>query len=109
MLSRIMISVATAVALVATPMASAARSCILVNAPSQEACQSPCCLNMTCCVTSANNTAPSTQPLAKNGSAPETNAIGVPAVVAVLPRQPWEESRRCQINSGSGGLLPPQL
>src|SRR5262249_40556628 len=109
MLSRIMISMAAAVAMLVAPMGSAARSCILVNAPSQKACQPRCCANMTCCVTSLKNPAPSTQPLAKNGSAPETNAVGASTVVAVFLHQSWEESRRCQVNNGSLALLPPQL
>jgi len=109
MLSRIIISLAAAVAMLVTPIGSAARSCILVNAPSQKACQSPCCANITCCVTSPKNTASSTQPLAKSGSAPETIAVGAPAIAAASLHQSWEESRRCQIDSGLVAILPPQL
>jgi hypothetical protein len=90
MLSRIMISVATAVALTAGPIGSAAQSCILVNTPSQKACQARCCGNMTCCVTSSKNTAPSSQPLAKSGSSSETNTIFAPAEFAVVLYQPSE-------------------
>jgi hypothetical protein len=68
MLSRIVISLAMAVALVAAPVVSTARSCILVNAASQKACQPSCCANKTCCATSSKNTAPSSQPLAKADS-----------------------------------------
>jgi hypothetical protein len=68
MLSRIMISVALAVALVAAPARISARSCILVNAPAQKACQLACCANKTCCVTSPKNTSSPAQPLAKSGS-----------------------------------------
>ena len=74
MLSRIMISVAMAVALVAAPIASTARSCILVNAPSQKACQPSCCANKTCCATSSKNTAPASQPLAKADSGQQLSA-----------------------------------
>jgi hypothetical protein len=74
MLNRIMISVAVAVALVAAPVASAARSCILVNAPSEKACQPSCCANKTCCATSPKNTALPSQPLAKADSDQQLNA-----------------------------------
>jgi len=109
MLSRIMISVVAAAAMLVTPIGSAARSCILVNAPSQTACQPRCCANMTCCITSSKNTAPSSQPLAKNASSHETNAICAPSVFAVLQHQSWENWSRCQIDGTSTALSPPRL
>src|SRR5207248_1566449 len=57
MVSRIIISMATAAALFMAPVGQAARSCILSNAPSQKACQSSCCANKTCCATSPKKTA----------------------------------------------------
>lgn len=74
MLNRIMISVAVAVMLVAAPVGSAARACILVNAPSQKACQPSCCANKTCCATSPKNTAPASQPFAKTDAGQQLNA-----------------------------------
>jgi len=109
MLSRIMISVVTAVTLVAAPMGSAARSCILVNAPSQKACQPRCCANKTCCATSAKNTAPSSQPLAKSGSVSTTNPISGPTGFAVLPNQSWQDRVVTRTDLVFAALSPPQL
>jgi hypothetical protein len=83
MLRRIIISVAVAVALVAAPVGSAARSCILVNAPSQKACQPSCCANKTCCATSSKNTAPASQPLAKTDAGQQLSATC--SATATLP------------------------
>jgi hypothetical protein len=82
MLSRIIISVALAMALVAAPTRVSARSCILVNAPTQKACQLACCANKTCCKTSHKNTSPPAQPLAKSGS-DQGNIATLPSPVAV--------------------------
>jgi hypothetical protein len=109
MLSRIMISVVTTVTLMAAPLGSAARSCILVNAPSQKACQPRCCANMTCCATSAKNTAPSSQPLAKSGSASTTNAISAPTGFAVLPNQLWQDRLVGRTDLVLAALSPPRL
>ena len=83
MLNRIMISLAVAVALVATPVGAVARSCILVNAASPKACQPSCCANKTCCATSSKNTAPASQPLAKTDSAQQLSATC--SATATLP------------------------
>jgi hypothetical protein len=85
MLSRIMISVAVAVALLGGPMGSIARSCILVNAPSQKACQPGCCANKTCCATSPKNTAPASQPLAKSDAGQQLSATCYATVALPCP------------------------
>jgi hypothetical protein len=91
MLSRIMISVALAVALVAAPARISARSCILVHAPTQKACQPACCANKTCCQTSPKNTSPAAQPLAKSGSDQGNIAtLPSPVALAVLSYAPAE-------------------
>jgi hypothetical protein len=82
MLNRIMISVVLAVAVVAAPARISARSCILVNAPTQKACQPACCANKTCCETSHKNTSPPAQPLVKSGS-DQGNIATLPSPVAV--------------------------
>lgn len=51
-------------AMFVTPLRLPAASCILLNAPSHEACKSKCCANMTCCAISPKNTGPAAQPLA---------------------------------------------
>jgi hypothetical protein len=108
MLSRIMISVATAVALVAAPMGSAARSCILVNAPSQKACQSNCCANKTCCATSTKNTAPQSQPLAKADSSQQLKATGFVATLAFSSYEVGSEQFRFQAAAPLANS-PPRL
>jgi hypothetical protein len=109
MLSRIMISVAVAVALVAAPMGSAARSCILVNAPSQKACQPGCCANKTCCATSPKNTAPASQPLAKADSAQQLSATCFAPVALPYPNcEVGSEQFRPHIAS-LPAHSPPQL
>jgi len=77
-----MISMAMAAALFMAPVGLAARSCILVNQPSQKACQPSCCANKTCCATSPKNTAPPSQPLAKADSSQQLSAT---CFAATLP------------------------
>jgi hypothetical protein len=108
MLSRIMISVGMAAALLVAPMSISARSCILLNAPAEKACQPGCCANKTCCATSQKNTAPAAQPLAKSGSDQQSVAT-LPSAVAVVGLSPAAEtssifsSRDCMAHS------PPPL
>jgi len=87
MLSRIMISVAAAVALVAAPMAPAARSCILSSTPAEQACKPTCCANKTCCVTANEHKSTPTQPLAKGDSSQQLKATGF---VTALPFSNYE-------------------
>jgi hypothetical protein len=91
MLSRIMISVALAAALAAAPARISARSCILVDSPTQRACQPACCANKNCCKTSHKNTSPPAQPLAKSDSDQGNIAtLPSPGAVAVLNYAPAE-------------------
>jgi hypothetical protein len=86
-----MISVVLAVAVVAAPASISARSCILVDGPTQKACQPACCANKTCCKTSHKNTSPPAQPLAKSGSDQGNSAtLPSPVAVAVLNYAPAE-------------------
>src|SRR6266487_4264814 len=87
MLSRVILSMATAIALLAAPIGSAARSCILSSAPAQKACQLSCCANKTCCATSPKNTAPQSQPLAKADSGQQLSAT---CFAAALPLSSYE-------------------
>ena len=65
-----------------TPLRLPAASCILSNAPSQEACKSNCCANMTCCAVSQKNTGPVSQPLAQDGVAKQ-QVVGLFAAPAI--------------------------
>src|SRR5437773_11312116 len=85
MLSRIIISMAMAAALFTAPGGLAGRSCILSNAPNQKACHSSCCANKTCCATSPNRTARTSQPLAQTDSSYKLNTACVGLISAVSP------------------------
>jgi hypothetical protein len=108
MLNRIMISAAAAVAMLVAPMGSAARSCILVDAPSQKACQSSCCANKTCCATSPKNTAPPSQPLAKADSSQQLKAIGFVTVLSFSSCEVGSEQFRFQATAPPANS-PPRL
>lgn len=70
-----------ALAMSIAPLRLPAAACILSNAPSQEACKSNCCANMTCCAVSEKNTGSASQPFAQNGAAKQQ----VLDVVAAAP------------------------
>jgi hypothetical protein len=108
MLSRIIISMAMAAALLTAPVAVAARSCILSNAPSQKACQPSCCANKTCCATSQKNTAPQSQPLAKADSGQLQNAICVASALPLSGCEAGAEQFRFQAAAPSA-KSPPRL
>jgi hypothetical protein len=108
MLSRIVISMATATALFTAPVGLAARSCILNNAPSQKACQPGCCANKTCCVTSPKNTAPPSQPLAKADSGQQLSATCFVAAVPLPSCEVGAEQFRFQAAAPSANS-PPRL
>jgi len=94
MLSRIIISLATAAALFTAPVGLTARSCILSSSPEQKACQSSCCANKTCCATSPKNTAPPSQPLAKADSGQQLSAICFAAALPLSSREVGAEQFR---------------
>ena len=85
MLGRITISLTMAVALMTAPFHVSARSCIVSDTAVNKACQPACCANKTCCATSKKISDPVSQPLAKNGSAPELNATCAVTLNAVAP------------------------
>ena len=84
MLVRITISLAMAVALMATPFQVSARSCIVSDTAVNKACQPACCANKTCCATSPKNTAPASQPLAKSVSDQQNVAVSSQSALALL-------------------------
>src|ERR1700745_3932816 len=108
MLSKIVISVVMALAFVAAPVGSAAGSGILVNAPSQKACQPSCCANKTCCATSSKNTAPSSQPLAKADSGQQLSATCFTAALPLSNCEVGAEQFRFQAASPLANS-PPRL
>jgi len=108
MLSRIIISLATAAALFTAPAGLAARSCILSSAPEQKTCQPGCCANKTCCATSKAHKATSTQPLVKPDSSYQVNATAV-ALPVVLPSPEFGAQQFSVSHAASGGHSPPTL
>src|SRR6266446_7197664 len=96
MVSRLIISMAMAAALFTAPVGLAARSCILINAPSQKACQPTCCANKTCCATSPKNTAPESQPLAKADSGQQLSATCFAAALPLPSCEVGAEQSRFQ-------------
>jgi hypothetical protein len=69
MLKQIIMTLVMGIAVSITPMRLVAASCILSNAPSQEACKANCCANRTCCAMSQKNTGVSSQPFAQDSNA----------------------------------------
>src|SRR2546430_3774167 len=108
MLSRIIISMAMAAALFTAPVGLAARSCILSNAPSQEACQSSCCANKTCCATSPKNTTSPSQPLAKADSSQQLKATGFVTALSFSSCEAGTEQLRLEATAPSANS-PPRL
>jgi len=109
MLSRIIISTATAAALFTAPVGLVARSCILSSVPSQKACQPSCCANKTCCATSPKNTASPSQPLAKADSGQQLSATCFGAALSLSSCEIGAEQFRCQAASPSTHSPPPRL
>jgi hypothetical protein len=109
MLSRIIISIATAAALFTGPAALNARSCILSSAPEQKACKSGCCANKTCCATSKAHKATSTQPLVKPDSSYNLNATSVAVGTAASPSLEFGTQQFALSNAAPGRHSPPTL
>src|ERR1051325_4332379 len=84
MLNKLTLLMAMA-ALLAGPVQLSARPCVLINAPSEKACQPACCANKTCCDTSHRNTGATSQPFAKNQSDQQPTATFFAIVKQPLP------------------------
>jgi len=109
MAGRIALSLLFAMAIVLAPARLSARPCVLINAPSEKACQPVCCANKTCCATSPKNTAPVAQPLAKSGFGPELNATGMPLFTAINPHFAPAPPHFAGCNAVPYAHSPPQL
>ena len=96
---RITLAVMLAIAVVITPLRLPAATCILSQAPSQQACKSGCCANMSCCITSHQNTSPVSQPLAKNGTYHDLAVA--PTDFTVIERLPLDSQ-----SSARGAISP---
>jgi hypothetical protein len=108
MLSRIIISIATAAALFTAPTGLNARSCILSAETSQKACQPNCCANKTCCAISPKNTVTPSQPLAKGDSNQQFKATGSIAVLSFSGYEAGTAQFRLETTAPSAHA-PPRL
>src|SRR5712692_6620189 len=82
MAGRIALSLLVAMTIVLAPVGLSARPCVVINTPSEKACQPACCANKTCCETSHRRTGAPVQPFAKSGS-DQQNIATLPSAVAV--------------------------
>ena len=108
MLSRIVLSIAMATALVTAPVSLTARSCILSSAPIQQACKPGCCANKTCCATSSEHKSAPSQPLTKGDSSYKVNATPV-ALPVVLPSPESGAQQFSAFNARCSAHSPPTL
>ena len=109
MLSRIMISIAMAAAVVTAPMALSARSCILSSAPAQQACKSGCCANKSCCATSKEHKSNPTHPLGKADSNYKVSATCIAVPSAALPSSESAAQLFARYTAASQAHSPPTL
>src|SRR5882724_12284844 len=108
MLSRIVLSIAMATALVTAPVSLTARSCILSSAPIQQACKPGCCANKTCCATSSQHKSNPSQPLTKTDSVYKVNAT--PVALPVVSPSPESGSQQFPaFNAERSAHSPPTL
>jgi hypothetical protein len=85
MAGRITLSLLLAMTIVLAPVSLSARPCVLINAPSEKACQPACCANKACCETSPKNTSAPSQPLAKSHSVAKLDAASAATLISILP------------------------
>jgi len=109
MLSRIAISLAMAVALIAAPFHVSGRTCIVSDAPVQKACKPGCCANRTCCATSKKNDAPISQPFAKDAAGSDLNATCIATISGVAPGYISLDRHLSLSRAHSCAVVSPQL
>jgi hypothetical protein len=107
MAGRTALSLLLAMAIVIAPVSLSARPCILINAPSEKACDAACCANKTCCETSSKNTSAPSQPLAKAAADQQNIATLLSAVPVAVFNYIAEESFFFSSAEGSAHSPPP--
>lgn len=108
MLSKNIVSVVLATAVVIGAVRLPAAPCILSNAPTEKACMSGCCKNKSCCETSHQRTGLPVQPLSKAGSNQQNIAI-LPATVPVAVFNYAAEQSFVFSGTESAAHSPPPL
>jgi hypothetical protein len=109
MAGRIALSLLLAMAIVLAPAGLSARPCVLINAPSEKACQPACCANKTCCETSPKNTSAPSQPLLKSGSAAKVNAASAATLISILPSRKTDAEQFSHFIASCYAHAPPTL
>src|SRR5262245_43167127 len=94
MLSRIAVSL-TLVTAILFAESSASSTCVVLNAPSQKACASPCCGTKPCCATSEKRDTESVPLFTTSTSSQQSFVASTPAVadVQVAPPPAFERSQ----------------
>ncbi len=108
MAGKIALSLLLVMTIILAPVRLSARTCILSNVATEKACQPGCCPNKTCCATSSQNTTATSQPFAKNGSAPELNTTFA-AITAIIPNRGPAAQQIAFSDATSYAHAPPQL
>ena len=106
---RVLLAVLAAVALVAAPIGSAARSCILSSTPAEQPCKPACCANKTCCVTANEHKSTPTQPLGKADSNYKVSATSVALFLAISPSRESGAQTSLRSNAAFAVHSPPML
>src|SRR4030095_3776079 len=87
MLDRIAVSL-TLVAAIFVAESSVSSTCVLLNAPNQKACASPCCPTKPCCATSEKRHTESVPPFTTSTSSQQSFVASTPAVADVQVTPP---------------------
>jgi hypothetical protein len=93
MLGRIAVSLTLVLAIIIAE-ASVSSTCVLLNAPNQKACASPCCPTKPCCTTSGKRNTESMPPFATSTYAQQSFVASTPAVsnIQVAPPPATDKS-----------------
>ena len=92
MLGRIVVSL-TLVAAILFAETSASSSCVLLGAPNQKACASPCCATKPCCATSEKRDTESVPPFGPSTSSQQAFVASSPVVADVQVAPPTATDR----------------
>jgi hypothetical protein len=106
---KLLLSVLTAALLGAATVRLPASPCMLMNTPSEKACQSGCCANKTCCETSHQRTSSPAEPLAKSSPTYQLAAIVAPVIQVFLPSKDLPRPRTVVLSRQSVGHSPARL
>jgi hypothetical protein len=87
MLGRIAVSLTLVVAILIAE-SSASSTCVLMNAPNEKGCVSPCCATKPCCATSGKRDTESVPPFTASPSPQQSFVASLPALAQVQVAPP---------------------